>query len=157
MPWTSNSILPSIKFSNFETQAIFCVGESIFSDIVRFYKSICPFTIEKRLAWAKRFPQKIFFLYISNWLTESSFWYRLINALKIYFIQLKYRYGAVVHPYHYRIWVTTGKVQMISFLAVVFTGFHSALPLMGMGRMKAYYHRAYSHFDMSRWADTWSL
>jgi len=60
------------------------------------------------------------------------------------------RYCAIVHPYHYRRWVSIGKVQMISFLAVVFTGFHSALPLMGVGRMQTYYHQAYSHFDMGR-------
>jgi len=60
------------------------------------------------------------------------------------------RYCAIVHPYHYKRWVTNGKVQMVSFLAVVFTGFHSALPLMGVGRMQTYYHQAYSHFDMGR-------
>ena len=60
------------------------------------------------------------------------------------------RFGAILKPFAYRAWVSTGKVQMVAFLAVVFTAFHSALPLLGVGRIVPYYRGAYSHFDYSR-------
>lgn len=60
------------------------------------------------------------------------------------------RFFAILKPFEYRAWVTPEKVQIIAFSAVAFTAFHSALPLMGVGRIVTYYNGAYSHFDYSR-------
>ena len=60
------------------------------------------------------------------------------------------RFVAIAHPFAYKAWVRPNKILAIILTAEVFTGIHSALPLLGIGRILPYNGGAYSHFDYSR-------
>ena len=59
------------------------------------------------------------------------------------------RFWAVVKPFAYRRYVSIFAVKIVSLGALVFSGLHSALPLVGVGRMLPYNNGAYCHFDYS--------
>uniref|UniRef100_A0A7M5V649 G-protein coupled receptors family 1 profile domain-containing protein n=1 Tax=Clytia hemisphaerica TaxID=252671 RepID=A0A7M5V649_9CNID len=61
------------------------------------------------------------------------------------------RFVAIAHPFAYKAWVRPNKILAIILTAEVFTGIHSALPLLGVGRILPYNGGAYSHFDYSRY------
>ncbi|XP_065666067.1 melanopsin isoform X3 [Hydra vulgaris] len=59
------------------------------------------------------------------------------------------RYLAIVKPFTHRNYVTEKNVNLSVLTAFAFTGLHSALPLLGLGRIVSYFKGAYCHFDYS--------
>ena len=64
------------------------------------------------------------------------------------------RFMAIVKPFAYRSWVTKRRVKIAVCVAVGFSASQSALPVVGLGRMKSYNKGAYCHFDYSQDSST---
>ena len=62
------------------------------------------------------------------------------------------RFLAIVKPFVHRHYVTTKSVKLSVLIAMIFTGLHSALPLLGLGRMVPFFKGAYCHFDYSNYS-----
>ena len=57
------------------------------------------------------------------------------------------RYVAICRPFEYKIYLTKKRLIYAIIAVFVFSGLHSVLPLVQVGRMRSYYNGSFCHFD----------
>ena len=57
------------------------------------------------------------------------------------------RYVAICWPFEYKHYLTKKRLIYAIVAVFVFSGLHSVLPLVGVGRMRSYYDGSFCHFD----------